>query len=84
MLVRCDRSSRQYRWLNHDLATSPASCTLVAFHHPRFSSGPHGDDAELLLLRPIWRLLYRRGADLVLNEGWFEGEFSVLHHARQF
>ena len=67
MLVRCDRSSGQYRWLADDLAASPAPCTLVTFHHARFSSGPHGDEPELLLLRPIWRLLYQRGVDLVLN-----------------
>jgi len=67
MLVRCDRSSRQYRWLADDLEASPGPCTLVSFHHARFSSGPHGDDPELLLLRPIWRLLYRRGVDLVVN-----------------
>jgi hypothetical protein len=67
MLVGCDRSSRQYRWLADDLAADPQSCTLVSFHHPRFSSGPHGNDAELLLLRPIWRLLYRQGVDLVVN-----------------
>ena len=67
VLVRCDRSSGQYRWLASDLAASPESCTLVSFHHALFSSGPHGDEAELLLLRPIWRLLYQHGVDLVLN-----------------
>lgn len=68
MLVGCGAGSRQFRWLVADLdRTAPETCTLVAFHHPRFSSGPHGDDAELRLLRPIWRLLFSRGADLVIN-----------------
>ena len=67
LLVACGPGSAQYRWLDRDLRTSRAACTLVAMHHPRFSSGPHGDDPDLQLLRPMWRLLYDRGAEVVLG-----------------
>ena len=33
------------------------------WHHPRFSSGEHGDDRTM---RDIWQALYDAGADLVL------------------
>ncbi len=66
-LVGCAVGSPQYRWLQADLGSHPLSCTLAYFHHPRFSSGPHGDDLEATWTRDLWRLLYARGADLVLN-----------------
>jgi hypothetical protein len=67
VLVRCDPGSPQMTWLGRDLAAHASTCTLAYFHHPRFSSGPHGDDPELLLLRPMWRVLYAAGVDVVLN-----------------
>jgi acid phosphatase type 7 len=67
LLVRCDPGSPQMTWLDGDLTDHPSTCTLAYFHHPRFSSGPHGDDPELLLLRPMWRALYAAGVDVVLN-----------------
>ena len=33
-------------------------------HHPRFSSGPHGDERSVT---PLWQLLYSAGVDLVLD-----------------
>ena len=41
----CGRLSPQWRWLRADLAAHPARCTLAYWHHPRFSSGPHGSSA---------------------------------------
>lgn len=64
----CGADSPQGRWLAADLeanATSPtARCTVALFHHPRFSSGEHGDDTAVA---PLWDLLWRGGADLVVN-----------------
>jgi hypothetical protein len=60
----CDTSSPQGRWLAHDLETSTATCTLAIWHHPRFSSGEHGDDPQVA---PFWDLLQRDGAELVIN-----------------
>ncbi|HLB61799.1 MAG TPA: metallophosphoesterase [Actinomycetota bacterium] len=62
-ILSCERGSRQYRWLRHDLRSSEASCDVAIMHHPRFSSGPHGDTRGVL---PLWRLLYRAGVDVAL------------------
>jgi hypothetical protein len=61
--VGCGVDSEQGRWLATDLAAHPAVCTLAFWHHPRYSSGLHGDDAAV---EPFWQLLSRAHADLVL------------------
>ncbi len=60
----CGAGSPQEQWLRADLSANPAACTLAYWHHPRFSSGPHGSDTSL---GPIWQALYDYGADVVLN-----------------
>ncbi|MEA2562535.1 MAG: hypothetical protein QOH06_4039 [Acidobacteriota bacterium] len=60
----CGAASLQGQWLAADLAAHPGVCTLAYWHHPRFSSGPHGDDATTA---PFWTLLQAAGADLVLT-----------------
>jgi Calx-beta domain-containing protein/calcineurin-like phosphoesterase family protein len=59
----CSAGSPQERWLRADLAANPASCTLAYWHHPRFSSGPHGSDSNY---EGFWRALYEANADVVL------------------
>ena len=59
----CQAGSAQERWLKADLAAHPAVCTLAYWHHPRFSSGPHGSDHSY---DAFWRDLYQAGADVVL------------------
>lgn len=60
----CRKHSAQIDWLRADLAAHPAECTLAYWHHPRFSSGGHGNTATM---QPIWQALYDLGADLVLS-----------------
>ena len=60
----CGAESVQGRWLAADLAASSATCTLAIWHHPRFSSGFHGNDQEVA---PFWTALYAAGADLIVN-----------------
>ena len=60
----CGAESPQGRWLDATLADSRARCTLAIWHHPRFSSGMHGDTAEVA---PFWDALYAAGADVVIN-----------------
>jgi hypothetical protein len=60
----CDASSPQGTWLRNDLAAHPGGCTLAYWHHPRFSSGEHGDDQATA---PLWDALFGAGADVVLN-----------------
>jgi hypothetical protein len=59
----CSRSSPQYQWLVADLAAHKSRCTLAYWHHPRFSSGVHGDELQT---DRFWRALYEAGADVVL------------------
>ena len=42
----------------------PSRCTLAYMHHPRFTSTPSGQDADL---DAIWEVLYDHGADIVLS-----------------
>lgn len=59
----CDASSPQVQWLRADLAAHPVHCTLAAWHHPLYSSGPHGNDATYAA---FWDVLMEHRADLVL------------------
>lgn len=60
----CDAESRQGRWLAETLAGAEARCTVAIWHHPRFSSGEHGDQTDV---SPLWDALYAAGADVVIN-----------------
>lgn len=60
----CSAGSPQERWLRADLAASRAPCVLAYWHHPRFSSGGHGDDESV---QPLWQALYDHGPAVVLN-----------------
>jgi calcineurin-like phosphoesterase family protein len=56
--------SAQERWLRAELAVTKKSCLLAYWHKPRFSSGVHGNDADL---DAFWRALYAAHADVVLT-----------------
>jgi Calcineurin-like phosphoesterase len=60
----CAPGSPQEQWLKADLAAHSNACTLAYWHHPRFSSGIHGDDSSVA---PFWDDLYQAGAEVVLN-----------------
>jgi calcineurin-like phosphoesterase family protein len=62
--LACDASSDQARWLANDLANNDRPCLLGFWHHPRWSSGEHGDDSDV---DTLWRLFTEAGADIVLN-----------------
>jgi len=58
-------SDQQIGWIRRDLRSDHHECELAYWHHPRWSSGDtHGSDEDMA---PLWRLLYRRGVDVVLN-----------------
>ncbi len=59
----CGQGSREYAWLLADMKANPRLCVAAYWHHPRFSSGEHGNSARM---QPIWKALYDAGADLVL------------------
>jgi hypothetical protein len=56
--------SPQVRWLRRDLAAQPHRCVLAYWHRPRYSSGPHGNDASVAA---IWQTLARARADVVVT-----------------
>jgi 3',5'-cyclic AMP phosphodiesterase CpdA len=60
----CGQGSRQYDWLRRDLEATTSECILAAWHHPRWSSGLHGDDPSM---EPAWQALAARGADVVVS-----------------
>lgn len=41
--VGCSDGSEQYEWLKNELTTNADRCVIALGHHPRFSSGAHGD-----------------------------------------
>ena len=57
-------SQGQVDWLTADLAANPRPCVLAYWHHPRFSSGRHGNDGQM---QPLWQTLAAAGADVVVN-----------------
>lgn len=60
----CEKGSPEERWLRADLASHRTRCTLAYWHHPRFSSGLHGDQDQV---SGLWADLYDSGADVVLS-----------------
>lgn len=61
--VACDEASTQVAWLRDDMLANPRRCTLAYWHHPRYSSGRHGDSAST---QGLWSALYEAGAEIVL------------------
>ncbi|HZM21148.1 MAG TPA: DUF4832 domain-containing protein [Anaerolineales bacterium] len=62
--VGYNAGSAQEQWLRADLAANRAVCTLAYWHHPRFSTGQHGNSTRS---QGFWQLLYDNGADVILN-----------------
>ncbi|MFN2525350.1 MAG: metallophosphoesterase [Actinomycetota bacterium] len=65
-LVLANSNALNYDWLKEATRARAADrWTIVAFHHPVFSAGPHGSTPGFRPSLP--RLFRRRGVDLVLN-----------------
>ena len=65
--VDCNVGGAQHAFVVADLkskAATTADCTVAMFHHPRFSSGPHGDATSI---DALWRALAEGGVDLALS-----------------
>ncbi len=60
----CGATSPQGKWLVADLAAHTTSCTLAYWHAPLFSSS---GTLKSTSVRPLWQILYDRGADVILN-----------------
>ena len=55
--------AQEATWLTQRLAADPSRCSLLTMHHPRVSSGPHGDND---MVAPLWRAAVEGGVDLAL------------------
>jgi hypothetical protein len=51
-------------WLERAMTAHPSTCSLIAMHHPRFSSG--GEHGSSLAMKPFWQIAYRHHADIAL------------------
>lgn len=56
--------STQEQWLKADLAANTKPCTAAYTHHPRFSSGDHGDDTGM---NALVTALYNGKADILVT-----------------
>ncbi|HEY9704776.1 MAG TPA: metallophosphoesterase, partial [Allocoleopsis sp.] len=60
----CDINSPQVKWLKQELTKNKNQCTLAFWHHPRFSSGSHGDNKNY---DTFWQVLYKAGVEIILT-----------------
>jgi hypothetical protein len=54
----------QITWLKQDLANNKKGCVAAYYHHPRWSSGDHGDNKDSI---ELWNIMTAGKVDLVLN-----------------
>jgi hypothetical protein len=54
----------QLTWLKQDLANNKKGCVAAYYHHPRWSSGDHGDNPDST---ELWNIMTANKVDLVLN-----------------
>jgi chitodextrinase len=66
----CQEGSAQQQWLATDLAAHTNTCTIAAWHHPRWSSYEKPNDPRY---DALWRTLAEAGADVL-----------VVGHAHQY
>jgi hypothetical protein len=52
-------------WLDREMDAHPSTCSMIATHHPRFSSG--GEHGSSTRMRGFWQVAYDHGADLALS-----------------
>lgn len=52
-------------WLDRQMAAHPSTCSLIATHHPRFSSG--GEHGSSTTMRRFWNVAVAHGVDLALS-----------------
>jgi Calcineurin-like phosphoesterase len=78
--VGCDAGSAQVAWLRAELAAAPG-CTLAYWHHPRYSSGLHGD---MLFAAALWSAAVAGGVDIVLGGHDHDYERLTADGVREF
>jgi acid phosphatase type 7 len=62
--IACGPDSRQVQWLTADLEQNSSRCSLLYWHHPRWSSGLAGSQPAV---SSFWRTAYTFGAEIVVS-----------------
>ncbi len=62
--IACGPNSAQVKWFQEDLQSNPQPCTLVYYHHPRFSSGIAGGSGSTIA---FWKTAVELGVDVIVN-----------------
>jgi hypothetical protein len=60
----CQAGSVQYGWLERDLEDHAGMNVIAFWHHPRYSSGGHGNTPEL---DDLWDMLVDYGAEIAIT-----------------
>ncbi len=63
-VIACTDGSAQQEWFAADLAQTGRRCVLAYWHHPRWSTGQHGDTEAV---DALWRTAVAGGVDVVLS-----------------
>ncbi|SFQ78153.1 discoidin domain-containing protein [Amycolatopsis rubida] len=58
------KDTEQMNWIKQDLAKNTKGCVAAYYHHPRWSSGDHGDERGS---KQLWDLFAQNKVDLILN-----------------
>lgn len=59
----CGPDSPQVEWLREDLEGRDRQCTIVYWHHPRYSDGLHNSDPAI---QTLWSTAFNHDVELVL------------------
>ncbi|WP_460837774.1 metallophosphoesterase family protein [Noviherbaspirillum agri] len=62
--LKPEQHAAQLEWLKADLARNQTRCALAFWHHPRYSSGGHGNNPQI---DDAWQILYAAGVELLLS-----------------
>lgn len=62
--IGCREGSRQVEWLRQDLENNNKRCTMMYWHHPRFSSGHAGNYGSVY---DFWRIGMEYGVEMVVS-----------------
>lgn len=63
----CGPGTKQYQWLQNELARNPSKCTLAFWHQPHYTSGITHTPEDTDRSGGFWDLLYSARAEVVLN-----------------
>lgn len=62
--IAVGRGSAQWEFVRQQLQLQRTPCTMAVWHHPLFTSGPNGPNANM---RDMWALLETANVELVVN-----------------